>query len=1780
MNPFTTLSQIQQAYLTYVHTFQKFQNPAIRDWVAERVEKGTLLWRDPYIQLSRRFEEGETLPALVEAGSLHPDTPACFTVEPGDRTAPPIHPYKHQSDAIRAILGNLQSPSNTIVATGTGSGKSFCFGIPIVSECLRLRDQGVPGIKAVIVYPMNALANSQYNDFAQRLAGSGLRLALYTGDTPHSPEEGLAALQEATGRTQPFDSELLSRHEIRQTPPDILMTNYVMLELLLTRFEDRVLFPRTHAGVLRFLVLDEVHTYTGKRGADVACPIRRLKQHTGTTGILRCIATSATVESPLKTGSPPPELALSKAEGSGEGTGEGAIAGFAARLFGEPFAPDHVIGEHYVPPYGRGDSLLAPEVLVADAQIAAFDGSVESAAVLAKALLGRDLAADERTASGLGRALADQATLYFLEQRLGDRALSLPDVADAYAAAYRPGASREECLRELTAALLAGAVATVDAGGEPTPRLVPKLHAFFSQGRSITACLTLEGPSTGSGQGPHLNDRGESTCPVCSRKHGWERLAFPLNFCHACGQEFYGVAIGEHGELTPREMNALEFEGQPAYIYPTSHDPDQVPYPDNWLTPKGAIRGGKSGFQDVVPENATYCPECNRLDPICDHEGKLEVCVVPVPLLLCPSCGIAYDRRVREFNKLFTFGTVGRSTATDVLISNTLHALPDPERKVIAFSDNRQDTALQAAHINNLQKRLHFRRGVYHALSEAGCLTGPGRAMSLDEVGLRIFQTLDRHGALPQYTPEVGEFRRQRSADTQFQKYLEYALLLDLAATHRRVHQNLEDVGLLVVSYDGLDRLAAAEDVWADVPVLADCSADLRYDYLYGFLDIMRKRLALDHPDLINFRDFEVTVLDKLDPDALFQGTGPRRPIGFSDTADSSGWGATVYRFVHTSTSIVRWTRRALGLGYGEAEELIPQVVETLASPRVRFLAEHDVRRVGTLYVVPADLLLLQVSDETEHQVCPRCGTVHHFRTLEVCTGTACRTLWQGDFADNYFRREYTCPLDEAVPLDAGEHSGQVGGQERRQLEERFHDPDDALNVLVCTPTMELGIDIGQLSAVYMRNVPPSPSNYAQRAGRAGRKGQASLITVFCGVGSYRGPHDQYFYRYPERIIAGKISPPRFLLDNPLLLRTHIHALVLETLSQPGGGFAPIKLPSRPRELIDLQADGHPIYAGLRQDLEAAVTDRRNEIARAVSEAFAEEMRAFDWFDDSFIAEVVERFVERLDTAFEYWRREYTALDREREEINRILGREGLDRNLDFRRRVIEAKLEEMREGEQDFYTYRYLGGQGFLPNYAFPREAVTVSFYEIEDEMSRDPLLALSEYAPGNFIYYQGGQYEVVYARPRTRENVPAFENLLICPECSAAYLGEEANRAACQVCGVSLIGVHPYRHALPMPDQLARRRARITADEEERRRRGYRVEPHYQMGPDARSYEVKSDGSTAFRLTYEHNGRIIVVNEGLRQAEEEDGAPGFTLCRACNTWLFGEERIADHTDAKSNRGCRRGARPDDVIRDIRLFVDSRNDVATIEWPLPEEVAEEDALAFYITLLEALKQGLAVTLDLDESEMDGFLAPIPGMPNRLRLVLYETAEGGTGAVEALTDPFRLGEIVLRTRELLHEGDPAGGCEKACYECLRTFRNQFYHDLLDRTLVLPVLQALAELTVEAVQPPAAAQTFEELEAQCQSDFEREVLAAIRDRGLPLPDEAQKTIYEGDEPIATADFFYEPRILVFVDGSPHYRDYIAAADDTKRRRLKAKGYRIVAIRDIEAGLEELSARLGI
>ncbi|HMN15586.1 MAG TPA: helicase-related protein, partial [Bellilinea sp.] len=679
----------------------------------------------------------------------------------------------------------------------------------------------------------------------------------------------------------------------------------------------------------------------------------------------------------------------------------------------------------------------------------------------------------------------------------------------------------------------------------------------------------------------------------------------------------------------------------------------------------------------------------------------------------------------------------------------------------------RQDTALQAAHMNSLHSRFAFRRSLYQTLRSSR------NGHDLAGIGLAIYDTLQRQNMLPRFSKDERLYGGDPQADERYQEYLIFSTLQELRGTHRRTHQNLEDVGLLEVAYSGLDQFAVDSQAWADMPSLADAEPDRRYDLLLGFLDLIRKRQAIKHTYILTPANFRTNVLNRLNEDVLFHDEEFRAPIGYSDDAPNSNR-YTSFRFTGTNTQLTGWVRRVLGISSSEANEIISQLTAKLSRPEIGFLTRYTVFDHNTpygLYMIPSEIILLRADPAETHLICPKCLTVHRFQKVRLCTGSTCRTqLEERDVHENYFRQMYTMPLRVAGRIKAEEHSGQVKGEDRRKIEIEFRDPENPLNVLICTPTMELGIDIGHLNAVTLRNVPPSPSNYAQRAGRAGRSGQPSLISVFAGVGAARGPHDQYFYRFPEKMISGAIAAPRFRLDNPFLLKTHIHALVLETMGKAGAE----RLPARPDELLDLELENYPLYPDLATAWRAGLERQFVSICQAVYEAFEGEMQQYEWFTRSAVERTVREFIDDLDQAMERWRVEYRRLDNEREGLNRILGREGVDPSLSRRRIVIEKKLEEMRDGEGDWYVYRYLGGEGFLPGYAFPPEAIHLSFDMREDELARGPAIALSEYAPGNFVYYRGERFEVTHGRPKTRDLEPYTERVLLCPTCDRSYTGE----------------------------------------------------------------------------------------------------------------------------------------------------------------------------------------------------------------------------------------------------------------------------------------------------------------------------------------------------------------------------------------------------------------------
>ncbi|MFP9192772.1 DEAD/DEAH box helicase [Natrialbaceae archaeon A-CW1-1] len=1748
LNPFDALDNVQSSYRSYVETFQNVDDETINAWIENRIETGKVLWKEPFVQLNQRFQYGDTLEEFVTDDKLHEGILDVFTGAGGD----PIEPYKHQTEAIQSI----QAGNNTIVSTGTGSGKSFAFGIPIVSHCLEAKERGEDGIKAVIIYPMNALANSQYEDFAERLDGTGLRLGLYTGDTPHNPDEAPEFLRQF-GREEAFDSEVVSREEMQNDPPDILMTNYVMLDLILTRHDDKKLFPEMHSGILQYLVLDEIHTYTGHQGADVAALIRRLKENTDAGDELVCVGTSATVQ-------------------SDEGIdANDEIADFTAKIFGEEVDPENVVRESHFPLPLTPDEPLPDNVQVTADDVASFDGTLEAAQELTEKLLDRELMPAETTdATALGNALGDHPTIEFLDRELSAQSQQIfageedgnDDLVSRYQEEHRPNASRGEIENELQAALLVGTVGTTDIQGEQQPIFIPKLHTFFSQGSGLVSCITEEAFDADQ---PHLSDAGDIECRTCAQEHDQTRTAYPLSFCRGCGQDYYTVTIDEEYRVSQGSLSTLvdtEEGEEDAYLMQGEWDPEVAPLPDEWLNENGQLT---DTYTEAEPRPATHCPECDRLTPGHVEQGQLEcgcfaaqgvkVMRVNEPFLFCPNCGVHYTRRVKnEFNKLFTFGTVGRSTATDVLIGNTMRNLPEEQQKTIAFSDNRQDTALQAAHLNNLYQRVRFRRAVFHTLQSKG-------DVSLMTLGNDIFDLLEEEDALPPAI-DTGMFGPSAEVRQSYSDYLLFNGILELGREQQRTQQSLEDVGLIDVTYENLDRLATVDDVWDSTPALSDADPKVREEYVNGFLDIFRRSIAIDHDSTTNFVDFKRNVINQLDDEVHFHGQDFFNfPVGYSDTASTSGR-HRVRRLTHPRSRHVRWTVRALDVDTETAEEIINSVIDIISDDEIlKLLTQESLQYTGKVYMLNHSAVRITDADPDDVRVCPKCGTPTTRDELDVCLNYSCDSIVpeETDLETSYFYDLYTESFGDAVDIIAGEHSGQVENETRKQLESDFR-VGEKVNTIVSTPTMELGIDIGDLSNVYMRNVPPNPSNYAQRSGRAGRQNQASLVTTFCGRGFGRGSHDQYFYRNPERIIAGEISPPTFLLNNQDLIESHINALVLEQID--------LKFQSEPQQMlvIDDGDNSYEIMPDFRADLKTGVENNRREIIQAVKQAFArerEEEEIAEWFTDDFIERRVDNFVHNLDAAFDPWRREYTRLSRELRRLNSLLATEGGSYQDRIERNAIEDRLDDMRSGAKRFYTYQYLRSQGFLPNYGFPRDSTTLTFTSREEDIQRDQTRAINEFAPGNHVYYAGERFAVRYARPRTEDAEPVTRHLRVCPDCEAILMGDTAQEAAaCPSCEMPFDGTHPNPNAMELPDQHARPEEYITSDEEERRRQGYNINSYYERS-DPQEYDLGGDGLEA-RVTYEGSANIVIVNSGLR--DSDDDFHGFALCMECNQWLTSVNQIESHID-EDDPDCYANASEEAIKREIELFSEGQHDTVTLTTPLPSDVEPEQAEEFYHTLKETVYQGILVAFDLDEEEIDTFVKPALGEHGFITIVIYETSEGGAGALHSLMDEARLQQVIREAQTVLH-GDPDDeGCERACYECLMSFYNQREHELFDRGLVESWLEGMEPATLSEVMSTSGDDSsFTELLEACDSSFEREVLHAIQDSGFKLPDEAQYVVYDEDEPVAKPDFFYNQEgtpIAVFVDGPDHEKDYVKGDDQRKRKRLKRMGYRVVTITDV-------------
>ncbi len=1422
------------------------------------------------------------------------------------------------------------------------------------------------------------------------------------------------------------------------------------------------------------------------------------------------------------------------------------VASVASQLFGVPVRPEHVIGEtlrRATPPRDERDPAFV-------------------------AALTERLADPSRQPPADYQDFVNDPLSIWIESTFGVQAepgserlvrVSPKSIGGSNGAAVTlsrlTGVSIGRCVQAIQDQLQASYRCKRDPLTNP-PLFAFRLHQFISRGDTVYASIENEADR-------YLTLHGQQFVPGDR-----QRVLLPLVFCRECGQEYYCVRKvsedeGQRIHYEPRELRDRfgNDDNVAGYLYFSSNNPwpgDQLDQlldrlPDDWVEEH-------RGQQRVKPSRQKDLPQPVRVGPdgVEGTEGR-DGYFVTAPFRFCLNCGVAYNfLQTSDFGKLTALGSEGRSTATTILSLSAIRGLKasdlDPQaHKLLSFTDNRQDASLQAGHFNDFVEVSLLRGALFAAVRAAG-----ESGLRHEELTQRVFEALRLPVEMYASNPSA---KFQALAETQraLRNVLGYRLYRDLKRGWRVTAPNLEQCGLLEIRYLSLEEVCKAPDVWSNChPVLQQASAETRQRVARVLLDFMRRELAI-----------KVDYLDPTYQENLLQQSSQRliEPWAIDENESSDmehaavlfprprqgkdDYGGNVYLTARGGfgqylgrRSTFRKTPGRLTLD--DRQQIIRDLLRAL---QIGGLVEAVVPARGNDdvpgYQVPASTLLWVAGDGTR--------PLHDPIRVPRLPSTGSRT-------NRFFVDFYKNVAASLHGLEAREHTAQVPYEKRLDREDRFR--KGLLPVLYCSPTMELGIDISDLNVVNLRNIPPTPANYAQRSGRAGRSGQPALVISYCSTGS---SHDQYFFRRPERMVCGAVTPPRLDLANEDMIRAHVQAI---WLAETG-----LSLGKSLSDLLDLRGvePTLELLPSVRSAVESPEARRRAKArAERVLASLEEELHQGGWYTPGWLDEVLSQVVRQFDQACERWRGLYrsaltqaTAQDRIIRDASRPLADKQQAERL---RREAEAQLKLLTETEDfaqsDFYSYRYFASEGFLPGYSFPRLPLSAFIparrtRQREEYLSRPRFLAISEFGPRAIVYHEGSRYIINQVILPVQDEDLLTTQAKQCDQCGYLHpIPECLGPDLCQRCGSAL--PPPLRPLLRLQNVATKRRDRINCDEEERLRLGYDIRTGIRLAeqggmPVQRNARLMQRADLLATLTYGRAATLWRINLGWSRRHNKFQF-GFVLDKERGFWSRNEQNEDDLEDPLSPR----------TERVIPYVEDHRNCL------LFEPVRPLD-LDCMVSLQAALKNAIQVQYQLEENELATELLPNEDRPRLL--LLYESAEGGAGVLRRLLDDAdAFAQVARRALEICHF-DPDTGedrrraeqaredCEAACYDCLMHYGNQPVHRRLDRQKIRDLLLRLAQARAQtAPGGQTRAEHLAMLEGLAGSELERRWLRLLEAHNLRLPSHAQHRI-EGCQ--TRPDFFYqEYQAAIYIDGPPHDYPERAQRDLMKTECMEDAGYTVI------------------
>lgn len=1652
--------------------------------------KGSRLVNGPYIYLNRPFMKGKSIQELVDELELDPVLKGVFTYK---------NLHKHQEEAVKSILEGY----HTIVSTGTGSGKTESFLLPIIDRAKKQKDKK---LLALLIYPMNALVNDQLRRMRIMLAGTGVTFARYTGDTPETLPGNIRRLDRMArfseheieevrkGRLAPYE-ESLCREEIRKNKPQILLTNYAQLEYMLLRNKDLDIFRDSD---LQFIVLDEIHSYVGELGSEVACLLRRLKLVVPDSKKITFVGTSATVAS--KDESP-----------------ESVIKRFGSRLFGVSPERIKLITESYIDVIRPPNEYLPDfpedpegilETLVGEVSKISEDDSSPGGNFyrMLSALTGKEINPENAYEVLKNNIIVNEL------QELFSKPLSLEKAVEKLKRLRgREDVDNGKIVAELYSYLLAGLIVKEDN----EPLLRPKIH-FFVKGIQNLRVKFVNGSRE-----IVLNDKDER----------FDRYLFDLYGCARCGQHYFVIP-----------SSTMQGHGTERYYIPSGilgEEPGKkqmLLLTDNIATDEAAGTG----------ETVWVCERCGTVHAFQVKKCMNDKCgakdfvklikVRETNPLSCLSCGASLGSEDFDENTSSNLMRSVSNEAVDIMIlaQNMLNSVSQDAAKLLIFTDNRQEAAFQAGFINERSKRFKFRNYLYSTLKDDQLLT-------IEDAADEIIRKIEECGEIKTFEVEEGQRLNY------FRDSVEWFMIEEFC--HQQFRRgSLETLGLVKVEYGGIKSTDDFMGKWAEK--LNVEPAEIK-GIVENFLDHMRRRTGISH---------RLLGLTKKDP-RVFRGY-----IKFSKWFAPEKYILRSQKY-STEQSVKYWISSSGNTYYQRyLKKTFPGkdvILEGFLEELWNYLVDKEilVERENGKRAINAEAIFFKRNEKAEDGLphifeCKRCGTrTQRITPKMVCPSHNCKGELVEKAIDtkDYNVKRYLSER-KIINIKAYEHSGQVHRTEREKIEKDFKDEGSNVNCLVATPTLELGVDIGKLDMVLMRNVPPTPANYDQRAGRAGRRHRIAVITTYCG----RSSHDLYFFNKPEEMICGAIKVPSFSMVNIPLIAKHINSAITTKIHSLVSSdddkllleaYLPEYINGYFRNIDLLSDEAHNALKNLegfsfplKELISRFRTELYHEINRFLENWPEDDLKNLEQSVEGSLADYFLNISPReLEKILRHIRDDLIFLIKERKEaFNTGEKTRELAAITTYLRNFTNANAS--TDDSIDFYTLSVLVKYGFFPGYSLTRGHVTATCLESEGfvEIDRNYNIALREFAPLSRLYAMGKKYRITKYKFYTADTKSNFRQKFVVQE---TYIGPKTDDMP-TFDDPSSVNITSLHIADP----------KITFDGRPGDSENHRVIKSYDIRGFVKGKHLggKSVNIEGLYMKFFRKDTVLLINIGSKKDIAKNNCYGFLICPECGiveqTTKSGIDHFINHMKLFHKKDLTPGKISEFMVALHAEFVSDILEVG----PFPN-------YAEAVNFMEAMKLGASLELDINANDIDSF---VNGKDNDYKVVFYETVPGGSGYIEVL---FHYRNRVIETaKNVLQEC----GCRKVCYQCLLTFWNQPFHDVLDRKLAAEVLGKIVSIQGTEIDiPQTRHEKIEGDDDKSESPAEDKFLKIIEKYGLPKPDQQYPiSLSNGSKTIA--DFAYpDAKLLIYIDGYKYHAEKGEKKIELDKRqelRLRAEGYDVIRI----------------